>query len=491
MHPDLHLGFELAGTEDLRLTAEQQEAVDLLLPAIKARKVCALRGAAVTGKSFTVSRLLDLLEKEGLVPLLCAPTNKACGVLRRFTEGLAEVKTLASLLKISPTFDETKGEVVFQMRTDDWALRSIQRRGQLPSVIVLDEASMVDQASCLQLKALAEGINAALLLVGDPSQLPPVGDDDNDEPLQMAELFLDPPVGATLTTVVRHAGPILQLATAIRGSEYPAPVWPISSIGAAGSDSRVVLHHHRGRWARAAAALICTEEWDANPDRARVLCWSNRAATAIGQELRVQRFGAAEAGRWHVGEIVSTPRGFGVEGDALGDVQAYACTEHRIVKLSEVVRLEQLLATIPWATPAKQLARELEISAGVDAVRAEVEDTETGASAEIWLEASPGGSQWSAQCTALKAKAKAHLSGSKQRKAYRAIADLRTFVPLARQAASLTVHASQGSSFGSMFLYNDISRSDDPATARALSYVGATRPQQELHVLPWICQEAA
>ncbi len=176
--------------------------------------------------------------------------------------------------------------MVFRPRGGSEASRAL--RGQpTPELIVMDESSMVDAASCQSLQELAAGLGAGLLLVGDAAQLSPIGDG------QMAELFLQAPTTAVLTEVVRNGGAVLALATAVRKASHPGLVWPTSSRSdAAGS---VVLHPHQGSWQAAAARAICSPEWDRNPDSARVLCWANRSCDRLGQQLRAHRHGTAAA----------------------------------------------------------------------------------------------------------------------------------------------------------------------------------------------------
>ncbi len=348
------------------LTAEQQAAVDQLLPALRSGQVCALIGPAGSGKSYLLGHMLRALESEGLRVTVACPTHKAARVCRTFIEQAgvhqAQVRTVASLLKVRPTID-AEGLLQFSGRGASHAAKGLGRT----DVIVVDEASMVSDAYGQQLQELATEINAGLLLVGDEAQLPPVGDG------QMSPLFLAPPGGAArLETVQRNSGAVLALATSIREAEHPSLVWPRQSMGG-GTASQVVVHPHPGSWKAAAARAICSGAWDRDPDGCRIVGWANRTVQSLGQALRVHRYGAPAAREWQVGELLITPSGLPCEGQALGQPVAPACSEFRVVELSPAQPLEMLLGTYPWQTAVRGLERQLEISASTVAQRATLE----------------------------------------------------------------------------------------------------------------------
>ena len=114
-----------------------------------------------------------------------------------------------------------------------------------------------------------------------------------------------------------------------------------------------MLHQWQSGWMAAAARVIPTERWDADPDQARLVAWANRIAGSLGQRVREQRYGTAAARSWQVGEILIAPSGILAEGSALAAPQAAACSEFRIVALEAPTRLEHLLGVHPWRTPTR------------------------------------------------------------------------------------------------------------------------------------------
>lgn len=153
-----------------------------------------LAGAAGTGKTTTVRGWVDRL---GDRVALTATTGKAAQRLAEVTGRPAT--TLHEFLRVRP------GQI-HSRRTDP------------TDVLVVDEASMIDSVLGGALGSyLSRGLAQALVLVGDPAQLPPVGP---GKPFwDLMEAF--PERVTTLERVHRQGGrsDVLALATAIRAGE--------------------------------------------------------------------------------------------------------------------------------------------------------------------------------------------------------------------------------------------------------------------------------
>jgi exodeoxyribonuclease V alpha subunit len=166
------------------------------------RALLVLAGGPGTGKTSTVTHLLEAVARgqEGAVIQLAAPTGKAAARLRAATAGRWPCGTLHQLL-------ESRGDGTFR--------RGRQRPLSL-DLLVVDEVSMVDLAlMAALLEALPE--RARLVLVGDPSQLPPVAPGAPLRDLLSAERR--PAMAAavvTLRTTWRNDGAIATVAAALR-----------------------------------------------------------------------------------------------------------------------------------------------------------------------------------------------------------------------------------------------------------------------------------
>jgi exodeoxyribonuclease V alpha subunit len=163
--------------------------------------VSVLTGGPGTGKSRTVSALVELATAAGRRVALAAPTGRAAKRLEELCE--APASTLHRLLGAQVA----KGGFA---RGEAWPLDA--------DVVVVDEASMLDvELAAALLEACADGTH--LLLVGDPAQLPSIGPGR-----VLADLVESAAAPVTeLRTLYRQAegGAIARLATAVRGGTLP------------------------------------------------------------------------------------------------------------------------------------------------------------------------------------------------------------------------------------------------------------------------------
>ncbi|MBL0385503.1 ATP-dependent RecD-like DNA helicase [Tumebacillus sp. ITR2] len=142
--------------EGLSLAPLQREAVEAVL----SKRVVVVTGGPGTGKTTTVKAMIAALAKQGIRPVLAAPTGRAA---KRMTESTGvESKTLHRLLE----YGQVEGEGLKFQRDEDNRLEG--------RVFIVDEASMIDLYlfHCL-LRALPD--DARLVLCGDIDQLPSVG----------------------------------------------------------------------------------------------------------------------------------------------------------------------------------------------------------------------------------------------------------------------------------------------------------------------------
>lgn len=125
------------------------------------RKVMILTGGPGTGKTTTLSGILELFDLLGRKTLLAAPTGRAAKRLSELTG--CEAATIHRLLEaqISPE----NGEMYFK-KCESEPLHC--------DALIVDEMSMVD---LLLMHSLLQALppKACLILVGDPDQLPSVG----------------------------------------------------------------------------------------------------------------------------------------------------------------------------------------------------------------------------------------------------------------------------------------------------------------------------
>jgi len=192
--------------------------------------IFSLAGYAGTGKTFLLQRLIEDLPHERL--RCAAPTGKAASVLQSKLTGIV-VQTLHQLLytpnrdsievleqlyaKLSEEDDEKKKEAIEEEIREEKAKLSAKKPTfnmkqnsdiNETTIVIVDEASM---ASPKILRDL-ESTGCKALFVGDPGQLPPVGN---------VNWFLDRDHDAQLVSIQRQAkeSPIIRLSFQIRNGD--------------------------------------------------------------------------------------------------------------------------------------------------------------------------------------------------------------------------------------------------------------------------------
>ena len=168
-----------------------------------------LAGYAGTGKTFCMREVVAQAQRGHTVFKFTAPTNKAAKVLR---EIVGEASTIYALLGLTVT---TKGELKEVTAGKKVNLSDID-------VVVVDEGSMVNRILLQYILAAAEKFGTKFIFLGDPAQLPPVGEPESP--------IWGLGTNAALTKVMRHENQVLDLVTSIRDVvNHPAPCINIKS----------------------------------------------------------------------------------------------------------------------------------------------------------------------------------------------------------------------------------------------------------------------
>jgi len=156
---DSPIGFEMP--DDLRISHQKMDPTDQQVQAIKqalGSRISILTGNPGSGKTATLSLLVDTLEQHGHTIGLCAPTGKAA---KRMSEATGhEAKTIHRLLEWQPF---GTGFARNRRNPIDY------------DMLVIDEASMVDLILADRLFDAIDPNRTHVVLVGDIDQLPPVG----------------------------------------------------------------------------------------------------------------------------------------------------------------------------------------------------------------------------------------------------------------------------------------------------------------------------
>lgn len=173
-------------------TPEQEIAIQKINEFLdsKTENVFVLKGYAGTGKTTIVNHILKPRRNQGDWIAVSAFTNKATNVIARKTP-FADAITLYRLLSLRMIMHSE--ELLFEKQKDSLVKNY--------NIIVLDESSMVLDEN---LDHLIEECEASrwnpikLLIMGDPAQLPPVGQDKESKSFSLPNSF-------ELTEVIRQS----------------------------------------------------------------------------------------------------------------------------------------------------------------------------------------------------------------------------------------------------------------------------------------------
>jgi len=285
-------------------------------------------------------------------------------------------------------------------------------------IIVIDEVSMVgDEIWSWVLEAQTRWPRV-LICMGDPCQLPPVNDGDESPAFEHTSV--------QLTEVMRHAGPILEIATRVR-EDLTAPR-PIEAP-AFRVDQETFL-------ARFVQCVL-------NDDDCKALAWTNRAVAWLNIEIRRRVFG--------------DPPDIWQEG------------EHVVVKTTWSSPDEQVLLHSEqdlWLTSSAEPVKHLDVPAW----RVEVD----GIDRPLYTVAPDGEKVFRSEASRLKHEARA--AGAWRD--YYAFSD--AFCDL-RLGYATTVHKSQGSTYEHCYVVDsNLIKCPDVRTRNMLRYVAFSRASDYL-----------
>lgn len=419
------------------LNEEQQTALTAIIDWLNPdnpEQFMVLRGSAGTGKTFCIRALVDSMRGK---LVFTAPTNKATKVLRESVttkDYKPECRTIYSLLGLRL---EASGEVkILTARTnEDEPLDLAHYR-----CIIVDEASMVNEHLRGHIHAAADQFKIKFLFLGDPAQLPPVGE-------VRSSIWRIKNV-AVLHKVMRHDNQILTLATALRDLvDLPNPKPELLDDYSEDGGVRVLSTQSFVE----SIMLAADEGQFSEPNGSKAIAWRNVTVDRYNAIIRRRIFPEATQ-PWLVGDRVL----FMQPGKDLDDRPMVSTDdEGAITRVSE-----------DWH-PIYGDMKVWRVSVCLDDNRTAI--------AQVLHEGSKTRFEEKVQNLSNEAR----VNGRKWRDFW---AFKEAFHAL-RHAYAITAHRAQGSTYDTVFLdYRDILVNRTKAEAMRCLYVGATRPKRWLYL---------
>ena len=271
-------------TQQLIFTSDQNQAFEqflVFLRAHEARKVWVLTGFAGTGKSTLIAHIVRQMHQEKLSFKLLAPTGRAAKVLSNYAGFPAS--TIHRHIYFSG------GELSNQGL-------SLAKNLHKNTLFFVDEASMLPASASFEANNVLEDLlnyvysdeNCHLVFIGDPGQLPPVGQEHSITLLPKLFLEAFPSLfiwHSHLSQVVRvkeNSG-ILSVATFLRQKQtYTLPILPkLKNL-----EDATVLQIHGGEFQDYLEQSIA----DVGTDETILLTLANKRANQWNLEIRNRLF---------------------------------------------------------------------------------------------------------------------------------------------------------------------------------------------------------
>jgi len=270
----------LSNGKKITLSDQQFEAIQRIKKWLKEKDKTffTLAGAAGSGKTTVIKKILDNY-RNGVV--VSAPTHKATGVIRNITN--KESATLHSLLGLKPDLFLENFDPNFPVFNPISPPRITYH-----SLVVLDEASMVNQDLFNLIKEKTKNSRTKVLFVGDPHQLPPVNERESvvfiQEDIEKYEL----------TTIMRQAdtNPILLVADIVRNN--------LTDINGGGFERKtnininnegIIFTVDKREFRRMVLEKFMSEEFNKDINFCRGIAWKNETVMQSNNVVRTAIFG--------------------------------------------------------------------------------------------------------------------------------------------------------------------------------------------------------
>lgn len=252
-----------------------------------------LQGYAGTGKTTITRFIVQYLKKKGKNYTLSSPTHRAKEVLQDLTGEKA--MTVAKLLGLAPGVDVENFNLVDKQFQSQYEIK-IPKNG----IVIVDEASMVNDQLFDSLVELAAERGSKVLFIGDEAQLKPVKQKEKGKAFRRTSNI------TKLTQVMRTAN----------GNPMPAEVLlpirdnPTSKVDMFEHDDKlsptgegIKFVNNAKEWMASLLDKVSIENLTENPNLVRALAYTNKRVRELNTFIRAKMFGIG-AEDFYKGELL-------------------------------------------------------------------------------------------------------------------------------------------------------------------------------------------
>jgi hypothetical protein len=278
-----------------------------------------LAGYAGTGKSTCIKKILDEYRHNVVVS---APTHKAKKVLINTTDMPAQ--TLHSLLGLRPDVDLDN----FNPNDPEFGPIAAPKIGDYDFVII-DEASMINQELYNMIVEKTKDTETKVLFMGDPAQIPPVGEKESVVFNQQTNEFHQ------LTKIERQndSNPIFSVSDVLRNNlTSPSGGFirktKINKIG-----EGIIFTSDKAEFRKAILEKYTSDEFKSSTDFAKVIAWRNKTVMGANKVIRTALFGK-DTDIVEVGDILMAYRSVRATNTRYNIIENSA--DYRVVEKSDL-----------------------------------------------------------------------------------------------------------------------------------------------------------
>lgn len=274
----------------VKLAEEQLEALERMEDFLDSPEpVLVLQGYAGTGKTSILNEYIQFLDSTSYPFVLCAPTHKAKLVMETVT-GYSAV-TVHKLLSLAPNIE------IFNLDYRDLKFYSSGESGEIPDdgVVIIDEASMINDEIYKLLLEFCNKYNAKLLFIGDKAQIQAVCNQGVSKVFECENII-------TLTKIHRQAetNGLLPLLKDLREK----PMSRFKSIEAEEGSLTVFKDDARGFLVEAIEQFTKAIK-NQNVTETKIIAYTNARVQGFNQSTRKLLWGTRAANEFNKFEILT------------------------------------------------------------------------------------------------------------------------------------------------------------------------------------------